>query len=186
MSQMRMTFFTSTTTPLYSIAWTPTSTGLYAATCIFLICFAVVFRGLLALRAGLERRWRSVEGERKGRLVIRRPSSSYEEGEEVVSSGGGGGDGDDESERSGSVVGGPPTVKRHEREMMRRRGDVDVDEKADMREMIQTQTQTQTESSAAAASSPSPSTSSIPPWRISQDGIRASVDVAIAGVGYLL
>ncbi|KAF1949763.1 hypothetical protein CC80DRAFT_428348 [Byssothecium circinans] len=47
---MAMTFFTSTTTPLFSMAWTPTSSGQYAGTCIFLIIFATIFRSLLAIR----------------------------------------------------------------------------------------------------------------------------------------
>jgi hypothetical protein len=45
-----MTFFTSTSTPLYSSSWTPASTGQYAGTCIFLIAFAAIFRALLAVR----------------------------------------------------------------------------------------------------------------------------------------
>lgn len=51
MDGMAMTFFTSTMTPLYSMAWTPSSTGSYAGTCIFLIAFAAIFRALLAVRA---------------------------------------------------------------------------------------------------------------------------------------
>lgn len=54
--QMQMTFFTSTATSLYSIAWTPSSTGQYAGTCIFLILLATIFRGLFALRAIQERK----------------------------------------------------------------------------------------------------------------------------------
>ena len=55
---MSMVFFTSTTTPLFSSRWSPTSTGTYAGTCIFLIALAIVFRGLLAGKSVLERRWR--------------------------------------------------------------------------------------------------------------------------------
>ncbi|KAF2677999.1 hypothetical protein K458DRAFT_317869 [Lentithecium fluviatile CBS 122367] len=47
---MAMTFFTSTTTPLFSWAWTPDSSGKYAGTCIFLIVFSAIFRALLAIR----------------------------------------------------------------------------------------------------------------------------------------
>lgn len=50
MSQMAMTFFTSVTTPLYSTAWTPTSDGVYAGTCVFIIVLAVSHRVLIALR----------------------------------------------------------------------------------------------------------------------------------------
>ncbi|KAL7931598.1 Ctr copper transporter family domain-containing protein [Trichoderma chlorosporum] len=53
MESMVMVFFTSTNTPLWSSAFTPTTTGQYAGTCIFLIAFAVVFRILLALRFNL-------------------------------------------------------------------------------------------------------------------------------------
>jgi copper transporter 1 len=53
MSMMSMTFFTSTTSSLYSSSWTPNSAGQYAGTCIFLIVFAVLFRGLLAVRLNI-------------------------------------------------------------------------------------------------------------------------------------
>ncbi|OJJ95981.1 hypothetical protein ASPACDRAFT_47339 [Aspergillus aculeatus ATCC 16872] len=52
---MTMVFFTSTTTPLYSNAWTPSTTGQYAGTCIFLIALAVILRFLLALKPICER-----------------------------------------------------------------------------------------------------------------------------------
>ncbi|EAT89512.1 hypothetical protein SNOG_02781 [Parastagonospora nodorum SN15] len=50
---MAMTFFTSTTTPLFSMSWTPATTGQYSATCIFLIIFATIFRALLAVRLNI-------------------------------------------------------------------------------------------------------------------------------------
>lgn len=50
MNEMAMTFFTSTSTPLYSMSWTPSSAGKYAGTCIFLIAFGTIFRALLAVR----------------------------------------------------------------------------------------------------------------------------------------
>lgn len=63
MSDMMMVFFTSTTTPLYSKAWTPTGAGTYAGTCIFLITLAFIFRGLLALRVRFSELWlRSTSG----------------------------------------------------------------------------------------------------------------------------
>ncbi|PNS18804.1 hypothetical protein CAC42_5343 [Sphaceloma murrayae] len=51
MSDMMMTFFTSTSTALYSEDWTPNSTGQYAGTCIFLIALCILFRALVAIRA---------------------------------------------------------------------------------------------------------------------------------------
>ena len=53
MADMMMVFFTSTSTPLYSKAWTPSSTGAYAGTCIFLIALTVVLHTLLAVRSNL-------------------------------------------------------------------------------------------------------------------------------------
>ncbi|PVH95906.1 hypothetical protein DM02DRAFT_645064 [Periconia macrospinosa] len=47
---MPMTFSISTTTPLFTTSWTPTSTGQYAGTCIFLIVFAAMYRALLSVR----------------------------------------------------------------------------------------------------------------------------------------
>ncbi|GAB7329915.1 hypothetical protein MBLNU13_g01620t2 [Cladosporium sp. NU13] len=50
---MPMTFFTSTTTPLYTTAWTPKTPAQYAMTCLFLVLLCVVFRGLLAARGNM-------------------------------------------------------------------------------------------------------------------------------------
>lgn len=65
MSMMQMAFFTSTTTPLYSTAWIPTSPGSYAGTCIFLIVLAFIFRGLFAGKHLLEHRWMDKELNRR-------------------------------------------------------------------------------------------------------------------------
>ena len=64
----QMTFFTSTATSLYSTAWTPSSTGQYAGTCIFLILLATIFRGLFALRAIQERK--NAYAERRRQTVL--------------------------------------------------------------------------------------------------------------------
>lgn len=56
MSDMAMTFFTSSDTPLYSGDWTPSNAGHYAGTCIFLIALGLTLRVLLALRPILEQR----------------------------------------------------------------------------------------------------------------------------------
>ncbi|TAQ88167.1 hypothetical protein B7494_g3478 [Chlorociboria aeruginascens] len=65
MSQMAMAFFTATDTPLYSMMWMPTSTGQYAGTCIFLIILAVIYRGLLAIKAWKETAWLDAEFNRR-------------------------------------------------------------------------------------------------------------------------
>jgi copper transporter 1 len=53
MEDMAMNFFTSTSTPLFSKAWTPNGAGQYAGTCIFLIALATIFRALMATRVNL-------------------------------------------------------------------------------------------------------------------------------------
>ena len=54
-ANMPMTFFTSTTTPLYATSWTPETPAQYAVTCLFLVLLCVVFRGLLAARGNMPR-----------------------------------------------------------------------------------------------------------------------------------
>jgi hypothetical protein len=54
---MAVAFQNSQLTSLYSAAWTPTNSGTYAATCIFLVVLAIVARCLLAVKTALERRW---------------------------------------------------------------------------------------------------------------------------------
>ncbi|KAL6717543.1 hypothetical protein ACLMJK_005458 [Lecanora helva] len=65
MSSMKMTFFTSTKTPLFSDSWTPSSTGSYVGSCIFLIIFGAIFQALLASRASWQRKMRGIELNRR-------------------------------------------------------------------------------------------------------------------------
>ena len=65
---MSMFFFTATNTPLYSAAWTPTSAGAYAGTCIFLIILAIVLRALFTAKTYLE--YRALESAMKRRYVV--------------------------------------------------------------------------------------------------------------------
>ncbi len=62
---MMSVFQTDRATPLYSTAWTPNSVGSYAATCIFLIVLAALFRGLLAAKWWQEQRWLDQELNRR-------------------------------------------------------------------------------------------------------------------------
>lgn len=52
-----MVFTNSHDTPLFSSQWTPSSSGTYAGTCIFLIILAIIGRCLVAFKALMERRW---------------------------------------------------------------------------------------------------------------------------------
>jgi len=54
---MSMVFTNTHTSPLFSTAWTPSSTGAYAGTCIFLIALAIISRTMVAYRHTLERTW---------------------------------------------------------------------------------------------------------------------------------
>ena len=67
-------FSTITSTPLYSSAWMPMSSNTYAATCIFLVVLAIIFRFLIAIKAVLEERWIDAELNRRY-VVIRKPNT---------------------------------------------------------------------------------------------------------------
>ena len=77
MSMMQMVFFTSTSTPLYSMTWAPMATGAYAGTCIFLIILAVIFRALFVAKSLLEQRWADKELHRR-QIIVRGQSSDSE------------------------------------------------------------------------------------------------------------
>lgn len=92
---MPMTFFTSTTTPLYTPAWQPKTSAHYALTCLFLVLLCIVFRALLAARCNLETLLRAL-GRARRRPAIERASSFRAEVDEEGDVGGDGdGDGDD-------------------------------------------------------------------------------------------
>ncbi|KAL1895067.1 hypothetical protein Sste5346_005489 [Sporothrix stenoceras] len=75
---MMAVFFTATDTSLYSMNWTPSSTGRYVGTCIFLIMLATLFRGLLAFKARAESRWLDAELERRYVVVPGKPALSQQ------------------------------------------------------------------------------------------------------------
>ncbi|OJK02090.1 hypothetical protein ASPACDRAFT_76555 [Aspergillus aculeatus ATCC 16872] len=62
---MAMVFTNSHSTPLFSSQWTPTSSGSYAGTCIFLIVLAIIGRLLVAFKALMEQRWLSAHLQRR-------------------------------------------------------------------------------------------------------------------------
>lgn len=62
---MQSVFQNIQSTPLYSETWTPTSTGAYAGTCIFLIFLAALMRALLAGKNYLEAKWLDRELNRR-------------------------------------------------------------------------------------------------------------------------
>ncbi|KAA6413872.1 MAG: Ctr copper transporter [Lasallia pustulata] len=73
MPGMNSVFYTSTSTPLYSPTWVPTSTGAYAGTCVFLVALATIFRVLLAGKHLLEHRWLDRELNRRYVIVHGKP-----------------------------------------------------------------------------------------------------------------
>jgi hypothetical protein len=62
---MSMVFTTDHSTPLFSLQWTPTSTGSYAGTCIFLIVLAIISRLLQAYRHVLKIKWHDKAVQRR-------------------------------------------------------------------------------------------------------------------------
>lgn len=73
---MAMVFTNSHSTPLYSSAWTPTTSGQYAGTCIFLIIFAIIGRCLVAFKAAMERRWLAIALDRRYVVVAGKRTES--------------------------------------------------------------------------------------------------------------
>ncbi|KAI1103676.1 Ctr copper transporter family-domain-containing protein [Jackrogersella minutella] len=65
---MNSVFQNSTTTSLYSDAWTPKTAAAYAGTIIFLIILGITFRLLLAGKTLAEERW--LDAEMKRRYVV--------------------------------------------------------------------------------------------------------------------
>jgi hypothetical protein len=64
-TMMSMEFVNIQTTPLYAAGWTPSSTGGYAGTCIFLNILAILFRSLFAAKHILEARWADQAHQRR-------------------------------------------------------------------------------------------------------------------------
>lgn len=67
---MQMVFTNSRFTPLFSRSWTPSTTGQYAGTCIFLVLLGITFRGLLAAKHVTEIRW-SAKARNRRYIVVR-------------------------------------------------------------------------------------------------------------------
>jgi hypothetical protein len=65
MSMPMMVFTTSSTTPLYTTRWTPSTPSAYAGTCIFLILLASTLRLLFAFKSIVEARWAAQSRNRR-------------------------------------------------------------------------------------------------------------------------
>lgn len=76
MATMMVAFHNDIATTLYSEMWTPSNAGTYAATCIFLIMLAAIFRSLFALKAIQESRWLDQELNRRYVVVNGRRTMS--------------------------------------------------------------------------------------------------------------
>ncbi|EME49509.1 hypothetical protein DOTSEDRAFT_68319 [Dothistroma septosporum NZE10] len=77
---MSMVFTTDHSTPLYSSAWTPSGTGAYAGTCIFLVVLGVISRLLLAYRHALEEKWHDKAVQRRY-IVVAGENATEREGQ---------------------------------------------------------------------------------------------------------
>lgn len=66
---MPAVFNTAHNTPLYSNLWTPSTSGGYAGTCIFLVILATTLRTLIAAKGVLEQRWLASARNRRYVLI---------------------------------------------------------------------------------------------------------------------
>ncbi|KAJ8117822.1 hypothetical protein OPT61_g1072 [Boeremia exigua] len=66
---MAMTFFVSTSTPLWSTSFKPHNTGEYAGICVFLIALSVMFRLLLVFRSNSSKAFAAVQRDRYSGLI---------------------------------------------------------------------------------------------------------------------
>lgn len=64
-----MTFHATTTDPLFSTSWTPSTAGQYAGTIIFLLALGFTYRFLAAYQSVLEHRWGQEEKARKALIT---------------------------------------------------------------------------------------------------------------------
>ena len=89
MSTMMGTLFVSTSTSLYSSKWTPSTTGQYAGTCIFIIFLAAIFRALFFYRTTQEHTWRDAELKRRQLIVSgkKQEDDGARFGEKVIGAG---------------------------------------------------------------------------------------------------
>ncbi|KAJ5952937.1 Ctr copper transporter [Penicillium vulpinum] len=72
MSYMNMVFKNDHNTPLFSNTWTPSSSGSFAGTCIFLIILAIIDRCLIAFKSTMERHWLATHLNRRYVTVVGR------------------------------------------------------------------------------------------------------------------
>lgn len=75
---MPMAFTNAHDTPLFSNQWTPSTTGAYAGTCIFLIVLAVISRMLASYRFVLESKWHDRHVNRRYLTVSGEPIGDQE------------------------------------------------------------------------------------------------------------
>lgn len=76
MTIMSMLFTNDHNTPLYSKSWTPSTTGGYASTCIFLILLAILGRLLVAAKSIMERKWLAAALDRRYVAIAGRPTEA--------------------------------------------------------------------------------------------------------------
>lgn len=64
-----MTFHASINDPLFSTSWTPSTTGQYAGTIIFILALGFTYRFIAAYQSVLEHRWGQDEKARKSLIT---------------------------------------------------------------------------------------------------------------------
>lgn len=165
-SSMAMTFYTSTSTPLFSSLWTPATPSAYAGSCIFLILLAAIFRALLAFKARQETQWLDRDLARRYVAVQGRPAKA---------------EGIRDAEAGRRSSGGDEEALRDAEADVERRGSGDAEALRDPKTMVLTANGVEENVVVVARHG-----ADARPWRLSVDPVRAGGDVVVAGVGYLL
>lgn len=153
---MMSIFQTNINTSLYSTAWTPTTVGAYAGTCIFLVLLALGFRLLLWGKARAEARWLDAEIKRRYVVVQGKPALS-----ERIMQGG-----------AGEVSKGTLVLSEN-----------GIEENV---VVLQKRDSISTLGGGGGENGGVVSTHRARPWRMSVDPLRALFDTIIVGVGYML
>ncbi|CCX32936.1 Similar to Ctr copper transporter [Endocarpon pusillum]; acc. no. AEH41533 [Pyronema omphalodes CBS 100304] len=100
---MSMVFYTSTSTPLFSSSWSPSTLGQYVGVCVFLIVLCFIFRFLLAWKSVLEHGWK--EGMKGKKVVVAvglGDANGASKSETTSVAGGGEKEGEGEKEKEGT------------------------------------------------------------------------------------
>lgn len=162
MQDMSMTFVFSTSTPLFSTAWTPRMPAAYAVTCIFLVFLSTLLRLLYCIKSQLEARWRRQNLRRRCIITTqKKPTGSREDDDS---------NGDDERAIESVPAGFVP----------------DRDAKTGVLTVNGVDEHVRLVQGARGVGTEADGVSQVQPFRLSVDLVRAAFVTVMVGVAYLL